>query len=321
MSSEEESLKKMRILFTIITVYLLHDAESTTVLDSKTTGSRWVSFWYSPSEKDLNQTLDVLRRNSDAVTSVMLYCGQAVNGEGMFVSETSEFCENDGVLLSTLRELDIGVEFVVNDGSTNVTAHKIWMQNESSVNALVSIAKEYKLTGWNLDLEPQSVPGTAEDAKMYASFLNRTRASLNEIGTRLTIDVAQWSPMLSQYDVLAPSVDRLMNMETYNCDSFEGWIKGDSYGGYYEAFVNNNIPRHVNGVGTGCWPTATCGTNHSCWTTTNSSVSPRIERMIQDNVPEIAMFRLYGDQSENTPPDERWPQDWWWGPLRDYLQK
>lgn len=284
-----------------------------------TSSTRWVSFWYSPSDSDLNQTLDVLTRHAEAVTSVMLYCGQGVDNNGRFEYATSEICNKDGVLLSTLRSLNIGIEFVVNDGSTNVTAHKRWMRNASSVDALVSIAEEYNLTGWNLDLEPQSVPGTVEDAQVYASFLKDARESLNHIGTRLTIDVAQWSPMLSQYDVLGPTVDRMMNMETYNCDSFDGWIHGDSFGGYYDSFVNDKVPRHSNGVGTGCWPTATCGTNHSCWTTTEPSVIPRIERMIQDDVPEIAMFRLYGDQSERTPPDQRWPQDFWWEGLKRFI--
>eukprot|EP00940_MAST-03C_sp_MAST-3C-sp2_P003531 g3531.t1 len=221
----------------------------------------------------------------------MLYCGQAVNNNGSFTLRTSEICEKNGLLLSTLRKLNIGIEFVVNDACTNVTAHKLWMKNEKTVDELVSIAKEYNLMGWNLDLEPQTVSGTTDDAHIYADFLKHARFTLNQIGTRLTIDVAQWSPMLSQYEVLGPTVDRMMNMETYNCDSFDGWMHGDAFGGYYDSFVNKNVPRNSNGIGTGSWPTATCGTSHLCWSTTQASVKPRIDQMISDDIPEISLFR------------------------------
>ena len=269
-------------------------------------GERWVSFWYAPTSADLNSTIGVLRRHKDAVTSVMLYCGHSVDNTGQFVGEAPEICVGKNGIVPALRELGIGVEFVVNDGSTNATAHKAFMANATNVGTLTSIAKKYNLTGWNLDLEPQKVPGTADDAKVYASFCKTLRASLNNVGTRLTIDVAQWSPMLNQFETLAPTVDRLMNMETYNADSLFTWLHGGRYGGDYENFVNNNIPRSVNGVGLGCWYSATCG-NHTCWSTRQESVAPRIDQMIKDGVPEAAMFRLAGDQ--------RYPEDFWWPEL------
>eukprot|EP00939_MAST-03C_sp_MAST-3C-sp1_P004041 g4041.t1 len=284
--------------------------------------SRVVSFWYAPSEADLNQTIQVLSNHSDAVSSVMLYCGHGVNNDGTFVNKVSSICSGPTGVVERLRALNIEVEFVVNDLCTNVTAHKMWFENENTIDTLVNIAKEYGLSGWNLDLEPQKVPGTADDAKPYASFCANLRTELNKVGTRLTIDVAQWSPMLRQYDVLAPTVDRMMNMETYNADSFDGWLNGDAYGGFYTAFVNSGIPRRANGVGLGCWPTAGCeGANHDwpCWTTTPPSGEPRMKRIAQDGVPEVALFRLYGDQSEKTPPNSRWPEDFWWPLLHDFL--
>ena len=56
--------------------------------------------------------------------------------------------------------------------------------------------------------------GTAADAELFAAWMAVLRLALNEIGVRLTVDVASWSPVIGAYATLAPSVDRLMCMET-----------------------------------------------------------------------------------------------------------
>ena len=119
--------------------------------------------------------------------------------------------------------------------------------------------------------------------------------------------------MLNQFEILAPSVDRMMSMQTYNADSFFLWLHGGLYGSDYFNFVKNGVPRSTNGIGLGCWPTATCG-NHTCWSTRPESVAPRIDQMIKDGVPEAALFRLAGDE-EKLPPNSRYPEDFWWAEL------
>ena len=253
----------------------------------------------------------------------MLYCGYSVQNDGSIEGTASDLCIGEGGIVKQLQQLGIGVEFVLNDGCTNVTAHKAFMADPRSIPLLVSLAKKYSLDGWNLDLEPQKVPGTTADALIYAAFCTKLRKALNDVGVRLTIDVAQWSAMLSQYTTLATSVDRMLNMETYNANSMNGWLNGDAYGGYYEAYRNatgKSGNMDALGVGLGSWPTATCGGSAHCWSTTAASVAPRIARMVADGVPEIALFRLYGDQSDATPPSERWPQDFWWNHLRTFLK-
>ncbi len=120
-------------------------------------GERWVSFWYAPSAVDLNSTIRLLERHKDVVTSVMLYCGHGVNNDGTLKVQASDICVGKNGIVPALRKLGIGVEFVVNDGCTNATAHKLFMANATSISTLTTIAKKYNLTGWNLDLEPQSV--------------------------------------------------------------------------------------------------------------------------------------------------------------------
>eukprot|EP01065_Artemidia_motanka_P030424 TRINITY_DN36444_c0_g1_i1.p1 TRINITY_DN36444_c0_g1~~TRINITY_DN36444_c0_g1_i1.p1 ORF type:complete len:325 (+),score=125.91 TRINITY_DN36444_c0_g1_i1:65-976(+) len=282
---------------------------------------RAVSFWYAPSKNDMNDTLMVLSKNRAAVTSVMLTCGHQVDNTGALVGTTSPLCDDGagGGMIPALKAIGIKPELWLEDGSTNATAHKIWFANATAqAAALTAIGKKHGVYGWNLDLEPQKVPGTAADGKLYAAACTTLKAALNKEGMRLTVDVAQWSAMLNDFSVLAPAVDRLMNMETYNANSMWGWTHGDLYGGFYDKFVNSKVPIEKCAPGIGSWPTAKCGSS-PCWTTTAASVAPRMQQMIKDGVPEISLFRLYGPQGNSTPGDQRWPEDFWWAPLHQYM--
>jgi len=147
------------------------------------------------------------------------------------------------------------------------------------------------------------------------AYLQFVKPILNAAGLRLTADVAQWCKMTKDYALLAPGVDRMLNMEQYNANSMEGWLKGDAYGGYYESFVNSHVPLDKCGPSLGIWG-ATCGKNATsgaplpCWSTKEESGEPRIDRMIADDVEEIALFRLMWIQGAH------WPAEWWW-PLLD----
>eukprot|EP00759_Apiculatamorpha_spiralis_P011882 PhF_6_TR19040/c0_g1_i2/m.27973 len=315
-------LRMQSAVFGILISYLfLTNAEAnpvtTTPYNSTShSSSRMVSFWYVPDPSDVNDTLADLTTHRASITNIQLYCGHGVQGDGSFVNTTLPIC--DGGLLTTLRNMGLRVEFVINDFSTNVTAHKIFMNNPNSITAMVAIAVKYKLFGWNIDLEPQSVPAVASDAVVYAAFCTKLRRALNAVGTRLTIDVATWSPMLSQFTLLAPTVDRMMNMETYNANSMQGWLTGDNWGGYYTSFVNAHVqPRSACGVGMGAWP-ATCGTNVPCWSTTSVSGPPRLQRVLQDNVTEIAVWRIVGKQNPSNP-NGNTPIGWWWAILAQFL--
>ena len=291
----------------------LWPSTAATTATNTTRGSKWVSFWYSPSPGDLNETIAKLRAHPGVVTSLMMYCNISVDGRGALVGTVSDSCRT---LLPVLRELGIKAEFVVNDGSTNITAHKLFFANAAeNIPKLVAIAQKYKLAGWNLDLEPQNPPSkSAADARVYAAYCAKLKAALHApgVGARLTICGAQWSPMLSAFSVLAPSVDRIQNMETYVADSWDGWLHGDSYGGDYTSFVNPGVPRDKCGVGLGVWP-AQCG-DHLCWTQQSAAATAqRMDRIGADGVPEVALFRFYGAD---------WPEaaEGWWEALADFAR-
>eukprot|EP00658_Telonema_sp_P-2_P049346 TRINITY_DN3751_c0_g1_i6.p1 TRINITY_DN3751_c0_g1~~TRINITY_DN3751_c0_g1_i6.p1 ORF type:complete len:185 (-),score=41.79 TRINITY_DN3751_c0_g1_i6:53-607(-) len=86
---------KMRATTWIAVILLLSATEAAP--------KRWVSFWYAPAANDLNQTIDVLTRNKDAVSSVMLYCGHSVSGTGKLVGSVSPLCVGPGGIVPALR--------------------------------------------------------------------------------------------------------------------------------------------------------------------------------------------------------------------------
>jgi hypothetical protein len=188
-----------------------------------------------------------------------------------------------------------------------------------SVAALTSIARAANVSGINMDLEPVSTPTTSADAVAYAGWLSALKASLHTIGVRLTVDVATWSPMIADFATLAPSVDRLMDMETYNGASLSQWQ------GYYNELINESLDRNIAAVGLGCWvDSSTNGT----WAVTAQSAYERVSQAISDNVPELAMFRLLPVTSlsifslsaliriGDDPP--QWPEEFWWAALEQY---
>ena len=100
-------------------------------------------------------------------------------------------------------------------------------------------------------------------------------------------------------------------METYNADSMSGWLNGDNYGGYYTKMLAPGVPRTKAGPGLGCWP-AKCG-KHMCWSTTASSAAERMDRITNDSMPEVALFRIIQVSGYAA-----WPEDFWWPLLKQF---
>ena len=55
-------------------------------------------------------------------------------------------------------------------GQNLIDRKKCSGSEEAVQNRLESIAQQWDLYGWNLDLEPQKVPGTAADAARFGGF-------------------------------------------------------------------------------------------------------------------------------------------------------
>ena len=251
-----------------------------------------VSWWYSP-DNNWPLMIDQVAAHPSVVSSVMVYCGPEVSDEGTIVGSISDLCvgAGGGNIFEELIALGIRPELVLNSGNCSIDAYRtLWTQNANvSIATLVSMAVSTNASGWNIDLEPQADncqgggTGEASDAALFASWLTSLRSALHAVGVRLTVDVASWSPVLSQFTTLAPSVDRLMDMDTYNADSLEGWLST------YGLMGNSAVPRSVAGIGLGCWVDAS---TNGTWSVTPEAAAQRIAQSVSDGVPELAMFRL-----------------------------
>jgi len=178
------------------------------------------------------------------------------------------------------------------------------------VDQLMKLAIRHNADGWNLDLEPQN--SVSSDALVYADFCRRMKLWTDIYKLRLSVDVALWSPMIAQFELLSINVDRIYDMDTYVANSYSGWLLGDDWGGNYSSFVNDKINRSKNGIGLGAWPTEECG-KVTCWSAMPQSGLIRINRIIQDNILDIGIWDIEGPQSntDNTFCNST-PMIWWW---------
>ena len=294
---------------------------------------RNVSFWYYPSAyggTDIDRVVSLLGNHSGVVSSVMLGCGHNIATDaagsafvqcadaspGLAVGDAS--CASQAALCGQtargLRGVGVRTELVL--GSSNLTEMRRFFGNLSNVEVLVEIGRRYGAVGWNFDLEPQPFSAVA-DQQLFAAFLGATKPKLNAAGMRLTAATATWCTMTRNNQILAPVLDRILDMETYNANSWQGWLHGDMFGGHYLDLVPavpaaRKWPVDKVGPGLGCWP-AKCGKD-PCWSTTEASAVQRMQRITDDGVPEVAMFRLIQVTGSE------WPEDWWWPLLKKFAQ-
>ena len=231
--------------------------------------------------------------HNDTVGSVILECHHAINSSHPLgvncaepydeLDETCKFWADTCLQTVTgLSRRTSGVELLVGgpDGagsgpSTNWTPAAFEPANATIfAKTMIDVAQRFSAVGVNVDSEPDQGGGPTYLPGPFAAYLQVLKPILNGAGIRLTADVAQWCPMTSDYALLAPTVDRMLNMEQYNANSMDGWLNGDEYGGYYVQFLSD-APVDKCAPGLGIWK-ASCGTNSSgapvpCWTTLEES--------------------------------------------------
>ena len=315
------------MMLTHATLLVLSCLAVTTV----STKHRRVTFWYVPDAYgggDIDSIVNLMAQHNNTVSSVILECGHSINSTNPLgvncaepYDQLSKKCKiGADTCLKTIKGLaaaNINSELLVGgpDGSGEGPATNFMPSSFKPANAtifantMVEVAKRFGAVGVNIDAEPDQGSGPTILPPSFVTFLSTIKPILNAAGVRVTADVAQWCKMTSDYALLAPHVDRMLNMEQYNANSMEGWLNGDDYGGFYTSFVNRTkFPISKAGPSLGIW-NALCG-KLPCWSTTKESGAPRIDRMIADGVEEIALFRLMWIKGSH------YPAEWWW-PLLD----
>lgn len=268
-------------------------------LGQSSESSKWVSFWFG-ADGTYPQVIDAVAAHKNAITSVIVDCGMYVDINTTLVVPSNPNCKP---AVEGLTNLGVKAELAVGLVGNNISAMRNAFQRGSKFfsKQLLAVVDEYNIQGINFDWEPQGTDaGDLADATAYASFLSDIKNDLSG-KARLTICVADWSPVLSQYGLLAPAVDRLLDMETYNDKDYVTWR------GYYKNIVKDSVPK--NKVGIGMYPFALNGS----WAATPGSVTMRMSDITEDGVAEVFVFRFLFQGAVV------WPFPMWWQPLADFL--
>jgi hypothetical protein len=225
----------------------------------------------------------------------MVYCGQNLQDDGTIgplVWPENCLAPSGGGVLPALAKAGVHPELWVGGGNNSIyAARALWKEPTNSIAELSVFVKEAKvLKGVNIDIEPQT-PGNAgnvTDAEHYAAWLTTLGTSLHLQNVRLTAAVADFSPVLHQFPLLANATDRIFTMSTYNAYSLEAWMLG------YRAFLANSTSKPITpldkaGIGLGGWMDRKW---QGRWSTTLASAQQRVAQMVEDGVKEIAVFPI-----------------------------
>ena len=269
--------------------------------------STTISFWVAPDGGAyVNRTVAMVGAHLATVTSVMAYCGLDIRDDGSLVTSFSDAC---AALFPQLRALGVRTELATNSGNCSIAAMRLlWADLAVAPAQLLAAALAARADGINIDFEPQAdscqggPTGDAADAALFAAWLAAVRAQLAPHGVRLTVDVAAWSPVLSQYAVLSRGADRLLNMETYNGGSAAAWAAT------LDTYVAGT-PLAAAGVGLGAW-----SDGKGDWWETAPAAAYKVNASRAARVPELAVFRIV-PAPDVTP---AWPLDFWWPALQSF---
>lgn len=297
-------------------------------------GALQLSDWLGPgrryasgSQESFEALLDQIKQPArlPLVTSIQTYCGHDISDAGEIIMNPHQgnisACSK---YFPELAKLGVRPELATGAGNCSiVTYRKLWADTTESPQVLLKAALAVNASGWNIDLEPQGGPntgkpgwgcqggslpiGTAADAKLFARWLAAVRAVLNPHGIRLTADVASWSPVLREYATLAPAVDRLQTMSTYNGASLNGWTDG------FRAFISAT-PNRAAGVGLGVWDDS-----KNQWWETAAGAKAKVTAAIASGVEELACFRLIPAAGAQAGEDT--PATFWWNALEPFMKE
>ena len=181
---------------------------------------RWASYWASV-PKFLNGTnadavtklIALLKANGGTATftSLIIGCGDMIDGNGSFIAGDSEGC---AALIPELNAMGIGAELVL--GASAVGLRAAFKNSTPVIAAMVARAKTQKLRGWGSDWE---YGGTIADGQGVTCFQAKLRAALRPVGTRLTMFTDDFDGFIDDLPDLQRSVDRLLEGDTYWCTS------------------------------------------------------------------------------------------------------
>lgn len=187
----------------------------------------------------------------------------------------------------------------------------VYDNNTAFIADAVAVAEHYGFQGWFIDYEDEYPPDKSPNkVEKLRAFLNELGAALKAKHMQLTICVASWSGLISNYSALASTaVDELQLMSTYaesTPGDFEPTI--DSYFSAVKKGDNGSLRKA--GVGVGIYYDGHGYPQE--WNATNARAI--VEYVAKQGGKGIDVFRLADEGSEVWPREE-----FWWDVLSDFV--
>lgn len=91
------------------------------------------------------------------------------------------------------------------------------------INQSIAVGQKEGYTGFNIDWEFSTDNNTV--GTQFADFLDLFATELHEEGLQLTVDVAEWSRLWNATALVGTSVDRLLDMETYEVENWSTYFR------------------------------------------------------------------------------------------------
>ena len=292
---------------------------------------RQISWWWSSpltaDDPGVEGLLQFATNNTDIVTTVIARCGivtcvrnvsthrphsTCLNNNGTGGTITGHLTDACLHVLPELNKLGIRVELWLGEDDAYGSAQYLFAHPEDTANALIQVAAKYPglIQGFNLDLEPGI--GNRTDVVRFSLFLGTVTKLLNAQQLRFSSDVnclptnSPENSFATDCHTLSNSgVNRLMNMRTYNAQSYEEWV----YSRLSPALAKG-VQHQVIGIGLGCW------SDGEIWSTTALSAEDRICYLMNQSSlfsPELDMFTIAMDDKH------QWPLHFWLAPLRKWM--
>mmetsp|Transcript_14644 Transcript_14644/g.27069 ORF Transcript_14644/g.27069 Transcript_14644/m.27069 type:complete len:276 (+) Transcript_14644:104-931(+) len=217
----------------------------------------------------------------------------------------SEFINSWNEPLQAFDSVKILPYLVDIDNSTMM--HMVMENSTAFIKDAVAIAKEYSFDGWFIDYEDEYPPDSDPNSGNFAAFLSELGDALHDEGMELTVCVAAWTPLLSNYKTLAgSSVDELQQMSTYAMSN-----PAD-----YEPFITDYFSKVGDldkaGVGIGVYYDG--GEYEQEWD--ENSARSFIQYVSKNGGTRLDIFRLLKDGAAD------WPKaDWWWDVLEEFVHE
>eukprot|EP00040_Diaphanoeca_grandis_P041541 m.6018 g.6018 ORF g.6018 m.6018 type:complete len:207 (-) comp4845_c0_seq1:203-823(-) len=181
---------------------------------------------------------------------------------------------------------------------------------------MAALVKAKGLTGLSWDVEPKG--STYKDALGFGGFNRVLQNALHPMGARVTTYSNAYSAIIADIADYVTNVDAVLTGETYNGKDYTEWLAGyEQVRGCFSKSCVRSTETNANGTVNGSAsadtttsmsmkdknkllsalphkmvPSMLASTERGDWNCEDAGMAQRVQRILQDNATELALFAL-----------------------------